>query len=115
VGNELELRETASRDRLSISGRRILQRPDTSQWIEQTRQLDQAKVNATKVGKDYMEKLKKVSSIPNFERTSTEVSAKLIKKPLVKLAREHTYGDGEMAGLMNTRFALKRSGRLQRT
>jgi hypothetical protein len=35
VGNELELRETASRDRLSISGRRILQRPDTSQWIEQ--------------------------------------------------------------------------------
>jgi hypothetical protein len=35
VGNELELREAASRDRLSISGRRILQRPDTSQWIEQ--------------------------------------------------------------------------------
>jgi hypothetical protein len=34
VGNELELREAASRDRLSISGRHILQRPDTLQWIE---------------------------------------------------------------------------------
>jgi len=34
VGNELELREAASRDRLSVSGRRMLQRPDTSQWIE---------------------------------------------------------------------------------
>jgi len=35
VGNELELREAASMDRLSKSGRRTLQRPDTSQWIEQ--------------------------------------------------------------------------------
>jgi hypothetical protein len=39
VGNELELREAASRDRLSKSGRRTLQRPDTSQWIEQTQKL----------------------------------------------------------------------------
>jgi NAD(P)-dependent dehydrogenase (short-subunit alcohol dehydrogenase family) len=47
VGNELELREAASMDRLSKSGRRTLQRPDTSQWIEQHATL---KGNALKLG-----------------------------------------------------------------